>query len=108
MKTAALTAILLSLACVAAVGQESRGNYSPEAIKRGAQIFATNCSPCHGARMKDPEAAFDLRTLTPEQRDRFVTSVTKGKNAMPPWGDILNANDIDSLWAYVMVGERQP
>jgi mono/diheme cytochrome c family protein len=26
---------------------------------------------------------------------------------MPPWGDLLTPEDIDALWAYVMVGEKQ-
>jgi mono/diheme cytochrome c family protein len=33
--------------------------------------------------------------------------VSKGKNQMPPWGDVLDAGDIDALWAYVMAGERR-
>ena len=62
--------------------------------------------PCHGAQMKDPESAFNLRKFPPEQRERFNTSVTRGKNQMPPWGDMLAPGDLDSLWAYVIAGER--
>jgi len=54
--------------------------FPPERIAVGAAIFARNCSPCHGARMRDPEAAFDLRQFPPDQHDRFVNSVTRGKN----------------------------
>jgi mono/diheme cytochrome c family protein len=104
--TTLLIRCVLGAASVMALAQESRGTFAPEAVKRGSDIFARNCAPCHGARMTDPEAAFDLRKLTSEQKDRFVTSVTKGRNAMPPWGDILNAQDVEALWAYVMVGER--
>jgi mono/diheme cytochrome c family protein len=32
--------------------------------------------------------------------------VGKGKNGMPPWGDVLNADEIETLWAYVMAGEK--
>jgi mono/diheme cytochrome c family protein len=64
-------------------------------------IYAHNCSPCHGTRMQNPEAAFDLRTFPPDEHERIVSSVTNGKNQMPPWGDLLDGEDIESLWAYV-------
>ncbi len=82
-------------------------DFPPERIKAGASIYSRNCSPCHGTRMQNPEAAFDLRTFPPDEHDRFVSSVTNGKNQMPPWGDLLDAADIESLWAYVMAGERK-
>ena len=72
----------------------------------GAEIFARNCSPCHGPRMQDPESAFDLRKFPPGEHDRFVRSVTNGKNQMPPWGDLLKSDDIEALWAYVIMGEK--
>jgi mono/diheme cytochrome c family protein len=82
-------------------------DFPPDRIKAGASIYSRNCSPCHGTRMQNPEAAFDLRTFPPDEHERFVSSVTHGKNQMPPWGDLLDANDIESLWAYVMAGERR-
>ena len=99
---AAVTGCALSvLSAVAAGAQE----FPPERIRAGAEIFARNCSPCHGTRMQNPESAFDLRKFSRDQHDRFVTSVTRGKNQMPPWGDLLDAAEIESLWAYVMAGE---
>jgi|SRR5450759_136217 mono/diheme cytochrome c family protein len=85
-------------------GQE---HFTPEQIKNGAAIFAQNCSPCHGAHMADPQGGFDLRKFPPDEKNRFVTSVSKGKNSMPPWGDLLHADDVDALWAYVIAGEKQ-
>jgi mono/diheme cytochrome c family protein len=82
-------------------------DFSPDRIKAGAAIYSRNCSPCHGTRMQNPEAAFDLRTFPPDEHERFVSSVTHGKNQMPPWGDLLDASDIESLWAYVMAGETR-
>ncbi len=79
---------------------------SPEQIKKGSAAYAQNCSPCHGPRMLDPQGAFDLRMFPQDQKSRFVTSVSKGKNQMPPWGGLLNADDIDALWAYVTAGEK--
>ena len=97
-------ALVLAFICTGAAAQEQ---FSPEDIRKGADIYAQNCSPCHGPRMRDPNAAFDLRTFPPDQKSRFVNSVTKGKNSMPPWGDLFKAEDIDRLWAYVMAGEKQ-
>jgi mono/diheme cytochrome c family protein len=81
-------------------------SFPPEQIAAGASLFSRNCSPCHGTRMRDPESAFDLRQFPREQHERFVNSVTRGKNQMPPWGDILAPQDIEALWAYVVAGER--
>ena len=99
----ALTTIV-SLAGEPAAAQDP--SFTPEQISAGAEIFARNCSPCHGARMQDPEAAFDLRKFPPEQHERFVSSVTRGKNQMPPWGDLLKSQEVEALWAYVTAGGR--
>lgn len=91
---------------VATVFAKSGEKLDPGLIKKGAGIFSQNCSPCHGPRMQDPQGAFDLRTFPPDQKPRFLNSVTKGKNQMPPWGGLLSADDIESLWAYVIAGEK--
>ena len=83
----------------------SAEEFSPERIRTGAAIYSRNCSPCHGSRMQNPESAFDLRKFPPDQHERFVSSVTRGKNQMPPWGDLLSSSDVEALWAYVMAGE---
>jgi mono/diheme cytochrome c family protein len=77
----------------------------PQGVTLGAEIYARNCSACHGARMLDPQGAFDLRKFPRDQRERFVTSVTKGKNQMPPWGDVLKPEEIEALWLYVTTGD---
>jgi mono/diheme cytochrome c family protein len=35
-----------------------------------------------------------------------MTSIVRGKNQMPPWGDFFKPEQLDALWAYVMAGER--
>lgn len=75
-------------------------------VRAGAEIYARNCSPCHGPRMIGDESAFDLRTFPRDGRERFVDSVTRGKGAMPAWGDLLKPDDIDAVWAYVLTGGR--
>jgi mono/diheme cytochrome c family protein len=98
----------VAIVVVVAVGTAAAEDFPPERITAGASIFARNCSPCHGSHMRNPSAAFDLRTFPPDEHDRFVSSVTHGKNQMPPWGDVLSTDDIESLWAYVMAGEKTP
>jgi mono/diheme cytochrome c family protein len=97
--------LMLALTCTPGIAQTSE-QFSPEQIRKGAEIYAQNCSPCHGARMLDPNAAFDLRAFPPDQKNRFVNSVMNGKNAMPPWKDLFRAEEIDALWAYVRAGEQ--
>src|SRR2546427_12930616 len=55
-------------------------------------------------RKADPEGAPDLRKFPRDQRERILTSVSKGKNSMPPWGDLLKPDEIEALWAYVATG----
>jgi mono/diheme cytochrome c family protein len=101
------------LRCATAAAQDTAQDtaqdqsFPPQQIATGAEIFARNCSPCHGPRMQDPESAFDLRKFPPGEHDRFVRSVTNGKNQMPPWGDLLKGDDIEALWAYVTMGEKK-
>jgi mono/diheme cytochrome c family protein len=101
----AFAALLLALPPTSHAQDDSAKNFSPEQIKAGSDIYSRNCSACHGPRMLGPEA-FDLRKFPRDQHTRFITSVTKGKNSMPPWGGLLSVEDIESLWAYVMAGEK--
>jgi len=80
--------------------------FPPEQIKRGADVYQHNCSPCHGPQLHGEESAFDLRKFPHDARERFITSVTKGKNQMPPWGGLLKPDEIEALWAYVVAGEK--
>ena len=80
--------------------------FTPQQLDLGRSLYARHCSPCHGPRMQDPESAFDLRKFPHDERARFVAAVTRGKNQMPPWGDLLTAEEIAALWAYVTSGEK--
>jgi len=74
----------------------------PAKIDLGKAIFAERCSHCHGPNMVNAGTITpDLRRF-PDDHDRFVNTVKRGKNnRMPPWGDVLNDDDIADLWAYV-------
>jgi mono/diheme cytochrome c family protein len=73
-----------------------------ESVKSGEVIYAKNCSTCHGARMKNPQWGFNLELFPVEQKIRFIDSVTYGKNGMPPWEDVLSAEDISNIWSYFL------
>ena len=106
MKHVALPIALAGFVMSVPVGAEEAQSFSKDQIATGAELYAVNCSPCHGARMQEPGAAFNLRKFPPNQRERFVNSVTRGKNQMPPWGDFFKPDQLEALWAYVMAGER--
>ena len=71
-------------------------------IDQGKGIYAHNCSHCHGPNMVNGgTVAPDLRAF-PDDRQRFLTTVKQGKNGrMPPWGDVLNDDQLASVWAYL-------
>jgi hypothetical protein len=64
----------------AALAQEPKRAVTSGQIKAGAELYETNCSPVMTVRLDGTEMAFDLRKFPPGQRERFVTSVTRGKN----------------------------
>jgi mono/diheme cytochrome c family protein len=81
-------------------------DFTSAQVKLGSDTYARHCSACHGARMKNPEGAFDLPTFPKDQKERFTRSVGKGKNSMPPWEGLLKPEEIEALWAYVYTGEK--
>lgn len=77
--------------------------------QEGADVFRHICSHCHGPEMVNPgNGSFDLRKFPHNDRARFFNSVRNGKNAMPPWKDILRPDEIAAVWAYVRTGGVEP
>jgi mono/diheme cytochrome c family protein len=72
-------------------------------IEAGATIYGNYCSNCHGDGLRNASggATFDLRRLRASDHDRFVNSVLNGKSQMPPWRDVLDTEQIESIWAYI-------
>jgi len=100
-------ALAAGLALVGASAAAQDAKFPPEQIQKGAALFARNCATCHGAHMRDPPWAIDLKTLPHDAHSRFVDSVTYGKRNMPSWEDVLSPDDIESLWSYVVAGEPE-
>jgi mono/diheme cytochrome c family protein len=73
-----------------------------EATAKGARVYEKYCATCHGDELQNNSGvAFDLRRLKADEHPRFVNSVLHGKNAMPSWQNVLTAEQIDELWAYI-------
>jgi alcohol dehydrogenase (cytochrome c) len=101
-------AVILAIALVCAGAFDASAQQFPsEQVKRGAEVYAANCVTCHGEHMKNPPWAIDLATFPRDERARFVNSVTYGVRNMPPWGDVINPDDVAALWAYLVAGEAQ-
>ena len=70
-------------------------------IEAGAEVYDMHCSTCHGERLRNTGAAFDLLQLKPNERARFDEAVKDGKRLMPPWAGVLSPEEIDQIWAYI-------
>jgi mono/diheme cytochrome c family protein len=84
------------------LGPRSLAAQAPSA-EEGAAIYAKRCSGCHGENLNNVGGgwSFDLRRLRPGEHDRFVDSVTSGKDNMPSWYGILEIEEIEAIWAYI-------
>ena len=97
--------VCLGLALLGASAAAQDSQFAPEQVNRGGDLFARHCATCHGTRMRNPQWAIDLRTFPRDGQARFVDAVANGKRNMPPWDDVLSAEEIEALWAYVVAGE---
>jgi len=70
-------------------------------IAAGEQTFSDYCSTCHGDNLISTGQIPDLRRLKAADRSKFETTVTNGKNQMPPWKGVLKPDQIDGLWSYI-------
>ncbi len=99
---AAVAAAAIADMTIPAAAQQPNGGGDAAQIDLGKRTYAQKCSHCHGPNMVNAGTVTpDLRAF-PDDRTRFVTTVTQGKNGrMPPWGDLLNEEQIAEIWAYV-------
>ena len=91
-----------------AQGSES---VSPERLARAKTLFAEKCARCHGADGRGRTVTGDMLGV-PDFTDenwwkgdrgdaRLITSVTEGRDEMPPFGRKLTRREIAALVAYV-------
>lgn len=96
-RTVAL-AVTMSLAGVAHAGTAADDTGK---VAAGETIYNTYCATCHGDDLVNTGQTFDLRALRADEWPRFEHSVLNGKNQMPPWQGVLNAQQLDQLWHYI-------
>jgi mono/diheme cytochrome c family protein len=101
MQTSLRGLIVLSAALAAQPAAAQNGEPDKALIEAGAAVYQEKCAECHGERLLNTGAAFDLRKLHADERPRFDNSVTNGKGQMPAWGGILAPEQFDQLWAYI-------
>jgi mono/diheme cytochrome c family protein len=102
-----LRATLTAICLISGLAYGQTPTFPQEQIVAGARLYADHCAVCHGTKMVDQGGGFfDLRTFPPAQRSRFFNSVSNGKNSMPPWRSLLTQEQIASLFAYVVAGEK--
>ncbi len=72
-------------------------------VEKGAPIYALRCEGCHGQDLRNTSGgwSFDLRKLKLDEHERFVESVTTGKDNMPSWYGILKEDEIEAIWSYI-------
>ena len=72
-------------------------------VEKGAAVYAQRCEGCHGQGLRNTSGgwSFDLRKLKPDDHERFVESVTSGRDNMPSWYGILKDDEIEAIWSYI-------
>lgn len=67
----------------------------------GRRRYTGLCARCHGLNLVTAGIGFDLRTFPRDDKARFVRSVSNGLRAMPAFASVVQAADIDAIWAYI-------
>jgi len=69
----------------------------------GKEVFAENCSVCHGATGHGGNGGPDLRTMPlAKEQAGAEKQVTDGGGGMPPFGGALSKEEIENVAAYVV------
>ncbi len=84
-------------------------NASPKTVHEGNLLFNSNCAPCHGINAVAGPVP-DLRYASKEIHDDFENIVLGGSRAsagMPSFKNILNAEQVRAIQAYVVSRARE-
>jgi mono/diheme cytochrome c family protein len=106
---ACFAAVTISASAQTPVAVPQQGEtVDQDKIDQGKVTYAQKCRHCHGPNMvSGGTVAPDLRRF-PDDKERFFRTVKLGKNGkMPPMGDLLNDDQIATLWAFA-VSRRTP
>jgi quinohemoprotein ethanol dehydrogenase len=78
---------------------------SAETIEKGAKAYGRVCMFCHGAGAISSLVVPDLRRISDETRDHLEDIVLHGAyegRGMPNFSDLLNADDVAAIRAYLI------
>ena len=92
------------LAALALVGALAFGGAAraDDLLTAGKGAYKQFCSHCHGIDMINPgTSSYDLRRYPKDRKTEFLKVLHEGKGAMPAWGDVLTADEMEALWHYV-------
>jgi alcohol dehydrogenase (cytochrome c) len=82
-------------------GEEAAAGGAPNA-EAGEEVFAENCSTCHGATGHGGNGGPDLRTMPlAKTQEGAEQQVTDGGGGMPPFKGVLSEEEIENVAAYV-------
>jgi quinohemoprotein ethanol dehydrogenase len=76
---------------------------TPAMIDQGRALFFANCAICHSNQHRSPTP--DLRRMQAGTHTAFREIVLKGlllPAGMPRWDDVLSADDVDAIHAYLI------
>ncbi|MCH7717397.1 MAG: PQQ-dependent dehydrogenase, methanol/ethanol family [Gemmatimonadetes bacterium] len=79
-------------------------------VDAGRDLYAPNCMRCHGADVVNSGATPDLRRSTTAIHESFADIVLGGLReplGMPAFDDLLNAEDVRLIQAYVLARARE-
>jgi quinohemoprotein ethanol dehydrogenase len=88
-------------------GEDEGGEAAAGAPNAGAgkEVFAENCSVCHGATGKGGNGGPDLTTMPKAKEQKGAEEqVTNGGGGMPPFKGVLSEEEIKNVAAYVVEG----
>ncbi|HEY2054438.1 MAG TPA: PQQ-binding-like beta-propeller repeat protein [Solirubrobacterales bacterium] len=90
-----------------AAGEEAEGGETATAgapnAEAGKEVFAENCSTCHGATGLGGNGGPDLTTMPKAQEQGSAEEqVTNGGGGMPPFKGILSEEEISNVAAFVV------
>lgn len=101
MQLRTLQTAIAFVAATAALSTAPARGQDTKKIEAGEAVYSNYCETCHGLNMVSSGQNFDLRKLRKDERPRFENSVMNGKNQMPPWKGVLNADHLELLWAFI-------
>lgn len=68
---------------------------------RGAGLYKRNCLPCHGEAGSGGVGPHLAGNPILTRDAQFYETVRSGRGAMPPWGSVLNQQDIADIHAWL-------